>query len=69
MVKTLRKIFFALVLLSLPLGFLVEHDQASFWWHHIPSLEGIVGGAGTLLLLVMMKIVAFLASTKEDFYD
>ncbi len=45
--KNLSKILFILAVCSIPIGFLIDHDHASFWWHRIPSLDVVVGGVGT----------------------
>ncbi len=69
MERTLQKILFILAGLSVLLGFLAEHDPVFFWWHHLPFLDGMVGGAGAILLILLKKLVASFASRKEDFYD
>ena len=69
MERTLRTILFALAGLSVLLGFFEEHDHVFFWWHHLPFLDGMVGGAGAILLILLKKLVASIASRKEDFYD
>lgn len=67
--KILQKILFILLGFSIVLGFFVEHDPVVFWWHHIPSLDVIVGGAGAVLLMMGMKALASFVSKREDFYD
>ncbi len=67
--KNLSKILFILAVCSIPIGFLIDHDHASFWWHRIPSLDVVVGGVGTFLLLGAKKCVSFFASRKEDLHD
>jgi len=67
--NTFRKIFIALAFFAILPGFFIRHDQAPFWWHRIPSLDVIIGGAGALLLMIVIKGVASFASKKEDFYD
>ncbi len=69
MKKTLQKIFFSLVALSVLLGFFMEHNHGPFWWHRFPWLDSMVGGMGALLLLALKKLVASFASKQEDFYD
>jgi hypothetical protein len=69
MARHLKKMFFALAVLSFLGGFLVSHEHAVFWWHHIPSMEAILGGLGALFLMGLIKFVASFASRKEDFYD
>ena len=62
--QMLKKIFFVLVGLCVPLGFFMEHDPVHFWWHNIPSLDVIVGGVGALLLLGVMKVRCLLRLEK-----
>jgi hypothetical protein len=69
MQRSLKKWLWLLAFLSIAAGFLVHPDHAVFWWHHVPSLDAIVGGAGTLLLMGVIRIVASFAAKKEDFYD
>ncbi|MEW6375689.1 MAG: hypothetical protein AB1502_07855 [Thermodesulfobacteriota bacterium] len=69
MEKHLKTGFLLLVVLSLPLGFFVEHEHAIFFWHQIPSVEALFGGFGALLLILVIKLLASFASKKEDFYD
>lgn len=58
-----------MIALSVPLGFFMDHDHGSFWWHRLPWLDCMVGGIGALLLLALKKLVASFASKQEDFYD
>jgi hypothetical protein len=69
MVRHLRKLFFLLVIIFIPVGFFTEHEHAVFFWHTIPSIGAILGGLGALLLILGVKMVGSFASRREDFYD
>jgi hypothetical protein len=69
MARYLRILFLLMVFSSLPAGFFMEHEQAVFPWHTIPSIDAIFGGLGALLLILAIKILGSFASRKEDFYD
>jgi len=69
MEKALKKIFFALVILCIPLGFVYKHDHVHFFWDKIPSIDVIFGILGAVLLLIAIKTLASFAFKKEDYYD
>lgn len=65
----LRTLCFILAGLSAPAGYLMDHHPAHSWWHAVPFLDALVGGAGALLLMITIKAIASFASRKEGFYD
>jgi hypothetical protein len=69
MKEKLKKLLFLLAILSIPAGFLAGHEHAVFWWHRLPFMDAIVGGTGVVFLMLIIKLVAFFTSKKEDFYD
>ncbi|ODS36785.1 MAG: hypothetical protein A7315_04490 [Candidatus Altiarchaeales archaeon WOR_SM1_79] len=69
MPRYLKRLFFILIILCIPAGFLTQHEHAVFLWHKIPSADAMFGVLGALLILLAIKIVASFASRKEDFYD
>lgn len=69
MEKIFKIVFMALAVLSIPIGFFVEHEHAIFPWHRIPSVEAIFGFLGTFVLILATAILSSFAQKKEDFYD
>ncbi len=69
MVRHLKRLFIILVIVSIPAGFLTEHEDVIFVWHKIPSIDAIFGALGALFVLLAVKVVGSFASRKEDFYD
>jgi flagellar motor component MotA len=69
MKEKLKILLILFAFLSIIAGFLGEHDHTVFLWHHIPFMDAVVGGVGTLLLMFLIKVVAAFTSKKEDFYD
>lgn len=69
MKEKLKKLLIFFAILSIPVGFLAEHDHAVFWWHRLPFMDAVVGGIGTIFLMVIIKFIALFASKREDFYD
>jgi hypothetical protein len=69
MQKHLKKLLLLFAILSIPAGFYVQPEHAIYAWHSLPSLDAIIGGVGVLLLLLITKGVASIASREEDFYD
>ncbi len=65
----LKIVLWGAALLSIPLGLLVEKEQIVFFGYRIPLTEVVFGVAGTLVLILLFRILAFISFKKEDYYD
>jgi hypothetical protein len=69
MEKTLKRIFFVLVVACIPLGFFTGHEHGVSFWHRIPSIDVLFGVLGALLLIAAARVLASFAEKEEDFHD
>jgi len=69
MEKVLKRIFFILAVLCIPVGFFIKHEHAVFLWHKIPSIETVFGFLGAFLLILATRLLVSFAQKKEDYYD
>lgn len=67
--RRLIGLFLILVALCILIGFFVEHEHATFWWHEVPSVDAVFGALGAVLLVVATRVLASFAQREEDFYD
>jgi len=67
--RFLKILLWVMALLSIPIGFFANKEHIVFFWHQIPLAEVVMGVAGTLVLILLFRIVAFISLKKEDYYD
>lgn len=67
--RFLKILLWVMALLSIPIGFFAKKEHIVFFWHQIPLAEVVIGIAGTLVLILLFRIVAFISFKKEDYYD
>ncbi|HUL36095.1 MAG TPA: hypothetical protein VLW47_00300 [Thermodesulfobacteriota bacterium] len=67
--RFLKILLWMVALLSIPIGFFTQKEHTVFLWHKIPLTEVVIGVAGTLVLILLSRIVAFISLKKEDYYD
>jgi hypothetical protein len=69
MSRFLKILLWVAALLSVPIGFFANKEHMVFFWHKIPLTEVAIGIAGTLVLILLSRIVNFISLKKEDYYD
>ncbi len=69
MSRFLKILLWVAALLSVPIGFFAKKEHMVFFWHKIPLTEVAIGIAGTLVLILLSRIVGFISLKKEDYYD
>jgi len=67
--NTLKMIYGLGVVFSILSGFFIRLEHVVFPWHRVPSWEAILGLLGSLLLLVLVKVVGIIVNREEPFYD
>ena len=69
MTRFLKILLWVAALLSIPIGFLPEKEHVVFFWHQVPITEVAIGIGGTLVLILLFRILSFISLKKEDYYD
>ncbi len=69
-IKTLKRIFYAVLVIVVIADFLVERHHAAFPWDSVPGFSALYGFISCAVIIILSKIVghAWLMK-KEDYYD
>ena len=71
--RILPSIFIAIIIISsiiLDFFFLTEHEGGEFWWSHIIGFFLVLGFVGSVVLVVVSKLLDHhWLGRKEDYYD
>ncbi len=68
--KTIKRIFYAVLVVVFVSDFLVHRRHAAFPWDELPGFGAFYGFISCVLIIVISKFVGHLVlMKKEDYYD
>lgn len=69
-VRYFRIIFYAFIIVTIALGFVIPRDDTHFYWEGVPGFFALFGGVGCMVIVVVAKTIGYRwLLRREDYYD